>query len=258
MQRPRPKQFMAFKPEIIENCFRKDLSLLKPVASDGRVAYLCLDPAIGGRTAIVLLQVTNAGRIRPIYLRDIPGLRSNEEIMEHCRLALDWACTHHGFDVTHFIIEAKNFQAGLARDERLLEMSRRFGCDVVEHLTGVNKYDDNVGVASMVTTFVKKEIELPYADDGETQALIGQLKSQLEHWKPGPGGGGSASARGNKLRQDLVMALWFGWIRWRSMGKVDAGRGTQNQFRFSGLPYAPHNSGLIVPTQYSPTMIGAA
>jgi hypothetical protein len=69
----------------------------------------------------------------------------------------------HGARVTDVVIEAMNFQKGLSRDERLIEMQKHYGFATREHLTGWNKYDENIGVASMVTSFVKQEIELPWA-----------------------------------------------------------------------------------------------
>jgi len=121
--------------------------------------------------------------------------------------------------VTDLVIEAMNFQRGLARDERLREMQQHYGFAVREHLTGLNKYDENVGVPSMVTSFIKGDIVLPWAADDYTRNEVGELIRQLKAWKP--------KARGNKLRQDRVMALWFAWILWQSRWKAtpDGGHG---------------------------------
>lgn len=257
MQNPRSKAFLAFTDEMLQRCYRPELSLRRPKPEDGKICYVSLDPAIGGRTAITVWQVTHAGRMRLVYLRDIPGLRSNEEIMSYVAAAIAWT-KGHGLRVTNLIIEAKNFQAGLCRDERLLTLANTEGISVGEHLTGWNKYDENIGVSSMVTTFVKQELELPWADDPETRVVIAEYVKQFTKWRPSKGGGGQASAMGNKLRQDLVMSTWFAWIRWRQIGKVeDETRGSASQFSREGLPYAPTGTGLIVPTKYSPTLVGA-
>jgi hypothetical protein len=140
--------------------------------------------------------------------------------------------------VSDVVVEAMNFQRGLSRDERLMEMQRHYGFATREHLTGLNKYDEDIGVASMVTSFIKGEIELPWADDDLTRNEIGELIRQLKAWKP--------RARGSKLRQDRVMALWFIWILWRNRWKAenvgDVGSAWQRD-----VPWKGTRMGLIVP-----------
>lgn len=138
---------------------------------------------------------------------------------------------------TELIIEAKNFQAGLARDERLLEICDRFGMSAREHLTDVNKYDANIGVSSMTHTFRKRQIDIPWAADDETRERMQALIDELLSWRP--------MARGNRLRQDLVMALWFLWIFWRE--RKGERYETSTQIKRQGMPYAPTRAGLLVP-----------
>lgn len=250
MQRPRSKLFATFTQHMLDECRNPHLSLEKPLRSDGKFVILTLDPAIGGRNAIMGIQITDAGRIRPVLIEDETNLRSNEAIMVRLRAAA-LKLQAMGFTILEIVIEAKNFQAGLARDERLRELTDFLGCPAREHLTGWNKYDENIGVASMVTTFIKHEIELPWAADEMTRTLVGQLESQLLRWKP--------MERGNRLRQDLVMALWFGWIRWRRLSKSPDNAVEQaktDSFRFQGLPYGAMENGLILPKGYNPTILG--
>jgi hypothetical protein len=140
--------------------------------------------------------------------------------------------------VSDVVIEAMNFQRGLSRDERLIEMAKHYGFATREHLTGMNKYDEDIGIASMVTSFIKGEIILPWADDDYTRSEVGELVRQLKAWRP--------KKRGNKLRQDRVMALWFIWILWRNRWKStdvgSAGSGFQRN-----VPWAGTKSGLIIP-----------
>jgi hypothetical protein len=108
-----------------------------------------------------------------------------------------------------------------------------------EHLTGWNKYDEDIGVPSMVGSFERGDIILPWADDDLTRAEIGELCRQLRAWKP--------KARGSKLRQDRVMALWFAWILWQSRRRERPNADKESTFKREGLPYGRTASGLIVP-----------
>ena len=106
-------------------------------------------------------------------------------------------------------------------------MTERYGFRVREHLTGVNKYDETIGVPSMALSFMRGEIDIPYADDPSTRHQADELIRQLKAWRP--------LKRGTKLRQDQVMALWFIWILWRQRKQsysVDS-----SQFSFKGLPW---------------------
>ena len=134
-----------------------------------------------------------------------------------------------------------NFQKGLANDERLMDMRIKHGFAMRPHLTGSNKYDENIGLASMVGSFLRGEIVLPWAEDDLTRHEVGELVRQLRAWRP--------ARRGNKLRQDRVMALWFMWILWRSRWKgqgIEAAK--SGAWKRQGIPYAPTRAGLIMPT----------
>lgn len=237
MQNPgASKKDETFGDEHIDPC-KNPLISLRDVPPKDAVVYVALDPAIGGMNCVMAAEL-GPNRLRVRAIREQAGLRSNEQIMQELN-AVVHRMNSHGARVTDVVIEAMNFQKGLARDERLLEMQKHYGFATREHLTGWNKYDENIGIPSMLTSFVKGEIELPWADDEYTRAEIGELITQLKKWRP--------RARGNKLRQDRVMALWFIWILWRSRWKVepakDAGAGFQRT-----VPWRGTKSGLIVPT----------
>ena len=106
-------------------------------------------------------------------------------------------------------------------------MTQRYGFRVREHLTGMNKYDETIGVPSMALSFMRGEIDIPYAEDPATRHQADQLIRQLKAWRP--------LKRGTKLRQDQVMALWFIWILWRQR-KQSFDLDT-SQFNFGGLPW---------------------
>jgi hypothetical protein len=174
-------------------------------------------------------------------IREDIGFERNEQIMSALESVVYWA-NEHG-NVTDVIIEDKNFQKGLMNDERLQDMSYRHGFSIRGHTTGWNKYDDDLGVASMATSFIKQEILLPWANDRNTEHEIGELKRQLYAWKPG--------ARGNKLRQDRVMALWFVWMLWRARRKSLEGLGSTAGagFKRKTMPWTVNRTGLLVPNR---------
>ena len=133
----------------------------------------------------------------------------------------------NGSTVSDVVIEAMVFQKGLSRDERLIEMTDKYGFRVREHLTGVNKYDETIGIPSMALSFMRGEIDIAYADDPVTRHQADELIRQLKSWRP--------LVKGTKLRQDRVMALWFIWILWRQ--RKQAFDVDSSQFNFKALPY---------------------
>ena len=181
------------------------------------------------------LQVTGT----KLYVLDImedEKLARNEDIMIRLE-AMIVGLKARGGMVTDVVIEAMNFQRGLARDERLKELADRHGFQAREHLTNANKYDADIGVPSMVSSFIRKEIDIPNGDDNRTREVAAQLRNQLLRWRPG--------ARGSNLRQDQVMALWFPWVVWQSRRKVVDQASTN--FTSAPLPWKPTSSGILVP-----------
>jgi hypothetical protein len=224
----------TFQDEHIDPC-KNHLISLHHNPTHGSVVYVALDPALGGLNCVMAAEVKpNKLCIRAI--REVGGLRANEQIMQELNAVV--FRMNSTANVSDVVIEAMNFQKGLSRDERLMEMSRHYGFAMREHLTGWNKYDEDIGIASMVTSFVKGEIELPWADDDITRNEIGELIRQLKAWKP--------RKRGNKLRQDRVMALWFLWILWRSRYKAAPSTDAAAQWT-RNVPWAGTKSGLIIP-----------
>lgn len=224
----------TFTDDMIDPC-KNPLRSLQHHPSDGAVIYVGLDPALGGINCVIACEL-QPNKLVVRAIRERANLRSNEEIMQELNSVV--SSMNLTGRVTDVVIESMNFQKGLARDERLIDMQRHHGFALREHLTGWNKYDENVGVASMVTSFVKGEIELPWAEDDLTRNEIGELIRQLKAWKP--------RARGSKLRQDRVMALWFVWILWRQRWKstdVD----TSPSWKRQGVPWAGTKTGLIIP-----------
>lgn len=227
MQEPRATGSATYDDQTIE----RSLNPLRSVSDmpHGVVIGIGLDPAIGSNNAFVVAEMSG-DKLRVLKVREDVGLARNEQIMQILEdLVIEYRAA--GNTVTDVVIEAMAFQRGLSRDERLRRMREKYGFRVSEHLTGINKYDENIGVASMASSFLSGQVELPYADDKATRAMIDPLIAQLRSWKP--------KVRGTKLRQDQVMALWFLWIRWRMMvqGRQTAQRG--REIKVGGLPFKP-------------------
>lgn len=226
----------TFTDEMVDGCLNPLMSLSHDIPSDA-IVYVGLDPALGSNNCVIACEVSPEGQLIIRRIREDVGLRRNEQIMQALNSVI-MSCNLTG-RVTDVVIETKNFQAGLARDERLQEMQEHYGFAMREHLTGWNKYDESIGVASMCESFLRKEIVIPWSGDDYTRQEMGELVKQLKAWRPG--------ARGNKLRQDRVMALWFVWILWRQRWKQPVENGGDDNWRRTGIPWSGTRTGLLIP-----------
>jgi len=196
---------------------------------------LSLDPGLDPGKSTLQGWIMSAESMALVFHFESDKFVRNEEIIDE----IDQACRvlNPYFRVAHLTVEAMNFQRGLARDERLEAVKNRWGFTMSEHLTGINKYDENIGIASMAGDWEAGKILLPYADDAFTRTEIDEFCRQLKAWKP--------YVRGTKLRQDRVMAMWFAWIHWESIRqRLDAKPQNWNRL---GLPYAVTKPQLIIP-----------
>ncbi len=224
MQEPSSSLEATFDDESIKKCLNPLRSTLHDPPKDCTV-YIGVDPALGGMNC-VMAATPHEGKLKILFLREDQGLTRNEQILQVVEEAV-LRCQKNGASVSDVVIEAMVFQKGLSRDERLIEMTERYGFRVREHLTGVNKYDETIGIPSMALSFMRGEIDIAYADDPVTRHQADELIRQLKSWRP--------LVRGTKLRQDRVMALWFIWILWRQ--RKQAFNVDSSQFNFKALPY---------------------
>lgn len=235
MQRPRAKKGMTFTKDMLEELRNPLLSIDHPIP--GHACFIGVDPALGGRNVTSAWAVTSERKLRMVGMSINDRFARNEQIIDDIdRMAV--SVQMRGGWVQDCVIESKNFQAGLARDERLLEMVRHHGFTISEHMTGMDKYDENVGIASMAGSFRRGFIELPYADDASRMATDA-LEADCLRWVP--------YVKGNRLRQDVLMSTWFVWIRWRNLGGGLFDPQKSQSINIGGLPFAQRPNGLLVP-----------
>lgn len=250
MQRPRAKLFSTFDERTVEGAFNPMRRLGDIVA--GKAHVIGLDPAIGGRktttggrNAMVTCQFDETG-LTPVLIREDRTLRNNQEILA---VLEDQICTVRagGGFVSDVVIEENAFQKGLCNDLQLEGLRQQYGFAVRPHTTGSNKYDENIGVPSMVHTFLRKQVHLPWADDDFTRLWVGELRAQFLAWKP--------LIKGTHLRQDLLMAFWYVWTLWRHRRGTVMSEGVQSWKTERRLPFAPTNA-LVLPRGVVPSVLG--
>lgn len=230
----------TFTKDSIDPCKNPDYSLLQR-PGPGSILYATLDPSIGGKNCVMILEPTPDNRLIVRRIVERTDLYNNAQVIGSVKDAIEF-CEANRAETTDLVIEEMAFQKGLMQDDNLkaLRAAKRF--QVHGHKTGLNKYDEDIGVPSMAESFNRGEIILPWAEDEYTRQVIGQLIEQLYKWKP--------YVKGNRLRQDMVMCLWFGWILWRQRWrKPPESRRTNNGFKTQGLPWAPTKSGILVPSR---------
>jgi hypothetical protein len=109
-----------------------------------------------------------------------------------------------GSPVTDVVIEQNFLQKGMINDDRLKELRDKYNFRVRGHTTGMNKYDENIGVPQIPLSFSKGEVEIPWAEDEQTRARVEAFLQECRMWRP--------KRPGSKLRQDRLMSFWFVWI----------------------------------------------
>ena len=230
----------TFSKDIVEPSKNAEYSLQqRPLR--GSMLIAALDPSIGNKNCVMVVEATPDRKLVIRRITERTDRYNNSQVIGQVREALDW-CEANGAETSDLVIEEMAFQKGLMEDDALKELRADFRFQVHGHKTGLNKYDEDLGVPSLAESFIRGEIIIPWADDEYTRQVSGQLVHQLYKWKPG--------VRGNKLRQDMVMCLWFAWILWRERARTPAAsRREAHGFQTGGLPWTPTGSGLLVPTR---------
>lgn len=230
MQAPTASGEETFEPELLEKVKNSMRSIMHPapLTEDGLTSImLSIDPAIGGGNGLLAAAAT-PGKLVVLDGRVDWGFSRNEQIWNVLEDYLVRFNEHGVSHVTDVIIEAMAFQKGLLEDDGLIELQERYGFTIRSHLTGYNKYDENLGIAAMAMSFRRDEVEIPWAEDELTRPHMEPLLHELSKWRP--------YRRGTKLVQNRVMTLWFAWLRWR-LNKTGE-QADPSQFATRGLPYA--------------------
>jgi hypothetical protein len=120
-------------------------------------------------------------------------------------------------------------------------MAKLYGFTLKPHqTTGQNKFDRNYGVAGMARSINRAELRIPWGDEATIKKFT-QLVEQLYSWRP--------YAKGSELTQDLVMALWFGWLYWQQRKKAMEFRSnTTSSWKRAGIS-AGHTAGGVLLTR---------
>lgn len=227
-QQPRLAGDSTFTDEMLEKCKSPLRSVLHdaPPAAIGMI--IGLDPGYGKNAVIAC--AGNADRLWVLGGRVDSALTNTQQIFdavevqarEHMSKACPWL---------HLTIEDKAFQKGLLDDASLHALKETYGFSHSGHQTGQNKYDENIGIPAMARDFTRQTIDLPGADDPDTERFMTMFTEQLVRWRP--------NVKGTLLEMDLVMAMWFAWLWWDKFREGLQSR-TNNQAPASApLPWQP-------------------
>lgn len=228
MQKPTSAGSRTFEADMLADCSNKMRRYLLDLPEGVQHAIIGWDPGFG--TNAFMVGGFTKDLFCPLEWRRDRGLTSTEQMAQ----ILDDLChawLAKGVRVVHLVIEDKAFQKGLLQDASVRQVQKTWGFTISGHTTSDNKYDEDLGVAAMARSFLVREIELPGADDPATLRARGELDAELLSWRP--------YRKGTKLRQDLVMALWFSWMRWRSTRQMEPQMDRTPIIRMSGLGVKP-------------------
>lgn len=209
MQDPEAATRMTFPEEVTSRmCDETRGHLADPGPLDGGnkvPVVLNLDPAIGGGNGIL------AGAMRPDRF-DVLDCRLDYDLTSYGQIMsllddMAWRFTTATSFIAEVVIEDKAFQRGLLTNDQLVEMQRRFGFRIVPNTTGGEKADPDIGIPALPYSIRRGEITIPAATEEDLDRMR-PLLNHLHQWRPG--------VPGNRLAQDMVMVLWFGWRRWRA------------------------------------------
>jgi hypothetical protein len=179
----------------------------------GLYTVLGVDPAADGFTAMIVSGYDKA--TGQVFVLD--GFNYAKCPPEKLISTMKMLVEKHS--VREVVVERNAFQGFLTRNEDLRAFCYSKGAILSEHYTGAQKWDENLGVASMAarflscathdlaadkwtpTPFDKHLISLP---NPRFSTFVDSLITQLTTWQPRAGKQVTVT--------DLVMALWFSMI----------------------------------------------
>lgn len=153
-----------------------------------------VDPAAAGFTAITVYGVDFATRTRHVIDVVNKARMQPDDMKQTIRDLTDL------YNVKSWRVERNAFQDFLVRDIELTQWMASRGVEWSGHITGKNKWDEELGVAAMASLFKARLITLP---SPRTEALKAMVE-QLTTWSP------DAPKR---QKTDIVMSLWFAELK---------------------------------------------
>lgn len=219
MQEPVSKRGQTFTASMIDKCL-DDMRGISPNNPPGMYRIAALDPALAGHSVFRVASY-DYDKLYLLDGRNEEGLARYEDMWDIIeQLTIKW-------QPQAWVIEGNAIQSGIAKSDRILNMSEKYGFSILSHQTGRNKMDDTIGVASMAGTFLRGELSIPYGDD-EARQSFNILVNELKAWRP--------DVPTKLLRQDEVMCLWFLHLQWQRMRSNLASQINRN-LNVGGLPW---------------------
>lgn len=185
----------------------------RPGGMQGLYVLCSMDPALTGACAAICYAVDLGSGKR--WVLDLHNQMGMTPKLIH-QLIERWT---EKYSPREWRIEKNAMQGMLTQDEELRSFLASHGCRLVEHFTGVGKWDADFGVAGMAPLFSVRPtlVDLPgnRVLGGPQVRAVDELVSQLVAWQPRPDGAVQRKSRPGTT--DLVMALWFAEIRAREL-----------------------------------------
>ncbi|MCB1900738.1 MAG: hypothetical protein KDH16_15685 [Rhodocyclaceae bacterium] len=215
---------------------QRRINNLRWVPEDHRPpAVLSLDPGLRPGITVLSGWVMYPDSLELGYMEQSEECDRNEDIIAIIERMI--VAMNRHVRCSKLIIEAANFQRGLARDERLNKLLHKHGMTAREHSTNANKYDPNIGIATMAGDWEAGKIRIPYdTEDRPTKAQMDDLLLQCRNWKP--------LVRGTAAKMDRLMSMWFAWIWW-----------TETKHRLEVKPQTWQRQGIPYATSSAPQLI---
>lgn len=243
MQDWRPAVGRTFTQDMIDNC-KNELRRLDhppprhPADREAEVA-VSIDPSFK-RTAVA------AAAFEPTIMRVLDSkaqnaLRTTSQMID---MVVDQVRHWHRPGVSKVkwvIVETKGMQKGIVTDDAMLELQAEIGFEIIHQETGWDKHDVDFGVAQMARSMSRAELDFP-AGDAHSLDRFATLWREMKDWRPEA----KAANRGNRLKQDELMALWFLWTRWHKQRRRSIRRGSDaGQFGFAPIPVMAGAAGTM-------------
>lgn len=226
----------TFDDEVLDHALNPLKSWEDDIPPEVKELAITLDPSVGGQNSICV-QGWAKDYVVLLDSQGDWGFTNISQIAQAIRVLIEHWNERTRADgiapkVKTLVVEHKAFQKAISRDPSILRLQTDFGLAIAEHETGDNKNDPNVGVTGMVYSMYQGQIMLPAATDKMTLERIGPAVAEFRAWRP--------NKRGNKLKQDRVMAFWFGWMLWlsRRHSLLEPNEvGGASQFKTDALPW---------------------